>query len=79
MSEFKSVKCDECGRIQDGVNHWLKMMLWVSGDGNTISMGPESERLLHHNVERQVLDLCGQGCAVKVIARLLKWNIAEAG
>jgi hypothetical protein len=83
MSEFKSVKCDQCGRIQDGANHWLKMQVWEA-DG-VLALGENADMLTFNDVrsdiasypKRQERDLCGQGCAVKHIAKLLKWNIAE--
>jgi hypothetical protein len=73
--KFESVKCDECGRIQDGANHWLQVAIKrnespgdpliaiVLGDLELVCGGADE---LH--------DLCGQGCAMKHIAKLLGWS-----
>ncbi len=73
--KFESVKCDQCQRIQDGANHWIKMFLWVSSTGgNVIAIGPFADEAVLGSLERQALDLCGQGCAMKVMAKLLGWS-----
>ena len=99
MSEFKSVRCDECKRIQDGTNHWIKMAAhytYMADEAtqlsemkpNLVALGQvDSDNLiLGHSVglagmkeTNVVLDLCGQSCAVKHLAKLLGWNsILEA-
>ena len=96
--KFESLKCDECKRIQDGANHWVKMGVhytYTPGEQlepdfskmtpSLIALGQveETSLILGHSValagnrEATIIhDLCGQGCAVKHIAKLLKWNVA---
>jgi hypothetical protein len=77
--KFESVKCDECQRIQDGANHWMKIYVWPMNVGATVGMGFLPDQLVLHNtqppIEPEAHDLCGQGCAVKHLAKLLKWNV----
>jgi hypothetical protein len=77
--KFESVKCDQCQRIQDQANHWMKIMLWVDNYTNTIALGPLADGLSHLNVEVQELDSCGQGCTTKLIAKLLGWSAPTEG
>jgi outer membrane lipoprotein SlyB len=84
MSQFQATKCDECGRIQGEANHWVKIQVWINkqpclqkyagvaiGDvvGNCMGTGD------YTMATAVIHDLCGQGCAVKHIASLLKWNL----
>lgn len=76
--KFESLRCDECNRIQDGANHWLKMKVY-SCEERTVSVGigdVESQSPYSGRINQEVHDLCGQSCAVKHIAKLLKWNVA---
>ena len=78
--KFESVKCDECGRIQDGSNHWMKLVLWVAdGAGNTVAIGQLCEGLAYRGLEAQTLDLCGQACAIKHLGKLLGWSAPKEG
>ncbi len=97
--KFESLKCDQCGRIQDAANHWIKMAAhytYMSSEATTpfyemkpnlIALGQvDSDSLiLGHSVglagmkETTItLDLCGQGCAMKHIAKLLGWSAPGA-
>ncbi len=73
--KFESLRCDECGRIQDTANHWLKMALWKSDTGNTVSLGLLAQNLrTNTDSPYELHDLCGQGCAMKHLAKLLGWS-----
>jgi len=83
--KFESLKCDECLRIQDQANHWLKMRVCRSqgeGDKTVLILGEvdgfgfPTPTMPVTNLSEEEHDLCGQGCAVKHIAKLLKWNVA---
>ncbi len=76
--KFESVKCDCCGKIQDISNHWMKVSLWVSSTGgNVVALGAFANEL-NCPIERQELDLCGQSCALKLLAKLLGWSTPGA-
>lgn len=88
MSLFQAMKCDECARIQGEANHWTQMTVWF--DRNELddacvglALGPIVGNVMGTGdltmAKKEEHDLCGQGCAVKHIAKLLKWNLpAEA-
>ncbi len=77
--KFESVRCDECQRIQDGANHWQKMVVWPLSDGNTIALGHLSEQLRTNiGAVYEIHDLCGQRCAMLHIAKLLGWSTPGA-
>lgn len=75
--KFEAVKCDECGRIQGESNHWIRVQVWPKAD--VVALGEFADLLMGtsdmSSVEREEHDLCGQGCAIKHIAALLKWNM----
>ncbi len=81
MSQFEATKCDECGRIQGEANHWIRMEVWSVPQGVIgLSLGEGmlgcmmgSSQLT--SATSEIRDLCGQGCAVKHIAKLLGWNL----
>jgi adenine-specific DNA methylase len=87
--KFEGVKCDECGRIQGEVNHWIQMRVWESTNRTeAVMVGPAVDETwsigLHESgvpvpATAATVDLCGQGCAFKHIAKLLGWNIPFAG
>ncbi len=73
--KFESLKCDECGRIQDISNHWLAIIEWKDSVGKVaVAMGDLAHVLLHRGVEPKRLDLCGQACAIKHLGKLLGWS-----
>ncbi len=83
--KFESVKCDECKRIQDGANHWVQMRVWTTPEATecvAVALGPFQEhadlRVKNINPESRIeiktIDLCGQGCAMKHLAKLLGWS-----
>ena len=82
MSQFQAIKCDECGHIQGEANHWTRMTVWIEGATiRGILLGDAVERWtlnfakpMEFPSEVQKHDLCGQGCAMKHIAKLLGWN-----
>lgn len=82
---FQAVKCDECGHIQGESNHWTRMTIWLDRDAPDrclgVAVGPVSEDAMatgeYTMAKKEIHDLCGQGCAVKHLAKLLKWNVAE--
>lgn len=59
MSEVKTLRCDECGKLRvNDSNHWLEgtttaMSLVVAATGKLL---PNDPRLVH---------FCGQACALK--------------
>jgi hypothetical protein len=83
--KFEAVKCDECGRIQGEVNHWIQMRVWESANRTeAVMVGPAVNETwsigLHESGvpgTADTVDLCGQGCAFKHIAKLLGWNIYQ--
>ncbi len=84
--KFESVKCDECGRIQDISNHWLKLRAWFYDDGGCVGvamgdMAPTGMMGVSNftSATAELRDLCGQGCAMKHIAKLLGWSTPGAG
>ncbi len=92
--KFESLKCDECGRIQDISNHWLKMAVWIMTDnsagrlglcvgialGEMAPNGLVADSALYLSlVTVEAHDLCGQGCAMKHIAKLLGWSAPTEG
>jgi hypothetical protein len=78
--KFESVKCDQCQRIQDQANHWLKIVYWEDSIGKVaVAMGDLSHVLLHRGVEPAHLDLCGQACAIKHLGKLLGWSAPTEG
>jgi len=81
---FQAVKCDECGRVQGEANHWLKMAVYLRNSvALIVALGSvdENRRLFEEQEDYtiadviEIHDLCGQGCAVKHIAKLLGWNL----
>jgi len=80
MSQFQATKCDECGRIQGEANHWEKIFVFKSPKtanagvvlgpigGNVIGVSSWSDCALESR------DMCGQGCAMKHLAKLLGWS-----
>jgi len=81
MSQFNAVRCDECGRIQGESNHWTRIrVLFEEGKCVGVVIFPTFALV---PVEGEIRDLCGQGCAMKHVAKLLGWNVksepAEAG
>lgn len=83
MSQFTATKCDECGRIKGEANHWLTLQTWEHGDAHRcdhiVALGNKSELLMGTSditgSRRVEHDLCGQACAMKHLAALLKWNV----
>ena len=83
MSQFTATKCDECGHIQGEANHWVKVKTWTdknnAGMCYGVALGPIVDNSMATGdltmADYSVHDLCGQGCAVKHIAKLLKWNL----
>jgi hypothetical protein len=80
--KFEATKCDECGRILQEANHWVLMRVWVL-DGFTVGIALGSEALARNGLmgvsdftraTTELHDLCGQGCAVKHLAKLLRWS-----
>lgn len=93
MSQFQATKCDECGRIQGEANHWVQIQAWflwtrditsddlVRSNCQGVALGAIVGFVMGTSnfttAKPETRDLCGQGCAVKHIARLLKWNLPE--
>jgi hypothetical protein len=77
--KFESVKCDECQRIQDGANHWMKMWVFSHDDGNTLAIGAFPHEVEVGGIQPDVHDLCGQRCAMLHIAKLLGWSAPTEG
>ncbi len=81
MSQFQATKCDQCGRIQGEANHWTRMEVWSVPAGIIgLSLGEGMIGCMTGNssstsATSEIRDLCGQGCAVKHIAKLLGWNL----
>ncbi len=97
--KFESLKCDECGRIQDISNHWIKLAAHYSYmqsevttpfsemKPNLIALGQvDSDDLMLGHAKglagmretTKILDLCGQSCALKLLAKLLGWSTPGA-
>lgn len=77
--KFESVKCDECQRIQDGSNHWTRMIVYLQAKATVgIVLGPILDQTwtveFQSATDREFHDLCGQHCAMKHIAKLLGWS-----
>ncbi len=73
MSQVQVTRCDECGRIQSEANHWVRIQVWFQ-EGICVGVVVLKERL--SLVETgEYRDLCGQGCAVKHIAKLMNWTV----
>lgn len=73
MSQFNGTKCDECHRIQGEANHWVRIQVWFQ-KGECVAV-VILEGMHQSTVEGEYRDLCGQGCAMKHIAKLLKWTV----
>ncbi len=73
--KFESVKCDECHRVRGESNHWLRMATWTRDDDVSIQLGAFSN---HIPGDATQLDLCGQACALKHVAKLLGWSTPGA-
>lgn len=86
--KFESVRCDECKRIQDGVNHWEKAIVWKQGTdvlGLTLGIAVDetftnqcyrkTEDVSMPKITQEIHDLCGQACAVKHLGKLLGWSV----
>jgi len=83
MSQFQATKCDECWRIQGESNHWIQMSVWSKPDQDAaigiamglMALGGVMAVSDYTSAKRELHDLCGQGCAMKHIAKLLKWSL----
>jgi hypothetical protein len=75
--KFDGVKCDECQRIRQEVNHWVQLYVWESKNAGVlaIALGRLADLLMLTRtappVEPVVHDLCGQDCLSKHVAKLL--------
>lgn len=80
--KFEAVKCDECGRIQGEANHWERLQVWTDKNNSALCYGVALGNIVTNVMgtgdvtmaKVEIHDLCGQGCAIKHIAMLLKWN-----
>lgn len=83
--KFEATKCDECGRIQGEVNHWVQIHVIKSPKTETVGvvMGQIGDNVIpasdFSDCKLESRDLCGQGCAMKFVAKLLGWSsVVEA-
>jgi hypothetical protein len=82
VSQFQATKCDECGRIQGEVNHWVRVQVWLDHNNSDLCYGVTLGDIVgdvmgtgNFTMAKPVVhDLCGQGCAMKHIAKLLGWS-----
>ena len=85
--KFEAVKCDECGRIQGEANHWVHIQAWLDKNNVAqcygVALGDVAEGAMATGVftmaKKELLDLCGQGCAMKKVAKLLGWSAPGVG
>ncbi len=79
--KFESVKCDECQRVKGEANHWLRMFVSAKDPEGDFCVSIPTDGILTmkhdhdgHPAEVSALDLCGQSCALKLLAKLLGWS-----
>jgi hypothetical protein len=78
--KFESLKCDECGRIQDISNHWQQMAIQRNeSPGDPLIAIVLGDLELISNGSHELHDLCGQACAIKHLAKLLGWSAPTEG
>ena len=74
MSQFQATKCDECGRIQGESNHWQKIQVWFE-DQKCVGVVLLADPVPSATIVGGLRDLCGQGCTLKHLAKLLGWTV----
>ncbi len=83
--KFEATRCDECGRIQGESNHWQSLVIWESANSGVLAIaaGTLADLLILTRTAPPVspakIDLCGQGCAMRHVAKLLGWSTPGAG
>lgn len=77
---FQATKCDECGALKGENDRWQQFQVWTSTNAGTVAIGlGKLGDLLELTrtappIESVSVDLCGQACALKHIAKLLGWS-----